>query len=79
LTRAFLSLAHGELGTAFGFHPLAPLLALEAVFVWVLWGWRAHRRSALAVPTTLDRIALTHLALFVALWVGRLASGTLPY
>jgi hypothetical protein len=79
LTRAFLSLARGELGTAFAFHPFAPLLALEAAFLWLLWGWRAHRRAGLAVPATLDRIALAHLALFVALWVGRLASGTLPY
>lgn len=60
-------------------HPLAPLLALEAVVGWLLWG--AWVLGAIRAPGAdrVETVALVHLALLVSVWLGRAATGTLPW
>lgn len=79
MTRAAVALAHGELSMAVRAHPLAPLLALEALVGWVLWGAWALGRLGPAPARRVETVALWHLALLVAVWLGRAATGTLPW
>jgi hypothetical protein len=78
MTRALAHLARGEWREALTFHPLAPLVAGELALAWAAAGlaltWRAAARLAGWVPAVLAADA----ALFIALWAGRLASGTWP-
>ncbi len=80
MTRAFAALARGDLPAALGFHPWAPVVAVQAAAAWLFWG------AALcgALPAAARRIrprALVagNLLALAALWLGRLATGTLPY
>lgn len=79
LTRAFAHLAKGEWTAALAAHPLAPLLAGELLLIWLAWGRAALRGLALAQPAWLQQAVNAHLAVLCALWVGRLATGTLPW
>jgi len=75
LTRAFAHLAKGQLAAAFALHPMAPLLALELPLLWLWWGLRTF---GVGRALNFERWALAHAAVFILLWVVRLASGTLP-
>jgi hypothetical protein len=81
LTRAVAALARGDLGAALAYHPAAPVLVAEAAGLWLVWGAALLRRRAL--PALLrrqgDGLLLAHGAALVALWTGRLATGTLPW
>lgn len=94
LTRAFLLLAKGEWKGAGTMHPLAPLLAAEILAAWIGWGvWLAVRRSersgrpvraaralrAVGAILPLEQVLWAHAALLIALWLGRAATGTLPW
>ncbi len=79
MTRALVALLAGDLAGAFALHPWAPVLAAQAALGWAAWGWslwsgQAARRLAAAIGPVL----LANLAALVALWLGRLATGTLP-
>lgn len=79
LTRAASRLAHGDLAGAVRAHPLGPVLALEGLVGWLLWGaWAAGRLRAPG-PARVEAVALFHLALLVCVWLGRAATGTLPW
>jgi hypothetical protein len=79
MTRAFAHLAKGEWRAAFTDHPLAPLLAAELIFGWSAWGVLLARGLPAVRPRWLDPLLLTHAAVLVALWLGRVATGTLPW
>ena len=81
LTRAFAALAKGQLGAAFVFHPFVYPIALEALAAWLAWGYLAlsGRPWPAGWSRRLGPIALGHVAALVALWLGRLATGTLPW
>jgi len=79
LTRAFAALAHGDLGAAFALHPLAPLILVEAIVGWLLWGWLLLRRRGLASWGPLNRVLAADAALLLVIWCVRLATGTLPW
>ena len=80
LTRAMAALARGELLLALHFHPFAPLLIGEAAALWGAIGAAVVRRRPLALPPRLlERLVVWQAAAFVALWLGRLATGTLPW
>lgn len=88
LTRAFAHLAKGEWSAAIADHPLAPIFAVEAVAVWIAWGVLILRRGErlaerlLALEARQDwiaRAAVAHIAVLCILWIGRLATGTLPW
>lgn len=78
MTRAASSLIRGDMGAALSFHPLIPLIALLAIAGWT---WFVLVRVGKVEPP--DRglvngvLVLTAIAL-VAVWVARLATGTLP-
>jgi len=79
LTRSADRLAAGDLAGAVRAHPLGPVLALEGILAWLAWGaWAAGRLRAPG-PGQIEGLALGHLALLVALWLGRAATGTLPW
>jgi hypothetical protein len=89
MTRAFAWMAHGDLHESLRYHPLAPLLLIEAAvgaaFLWYLH--RAHRddpswlplRSLGSVPrpqTLLRGLIVANALLVLAVWVIRLKSGS---
>ncbi|MEZ5330513.1 MAG: DUF2752 domain-containing protein [Thermoanaerobaculia bacterium] len=79
MTRAVVDLAHGDLAAAVRAHPVAPLLAVEALVGWILWGAWAFGRLGPAPARRVETVALWHFALLVAVWLGRAATGTLPW
>ncbi len=84
LTRAFAHLAKGEWSSAMNDHPLAPVLAVEAVAVWIAWGVLILRRSDFRQywegwEGWIARAAVVHIAALCVIWIGRLATGTLPW
>jgi len=81
LTRAFSHLARGDLQGAVAFHPLAPVLLLEAFAGWGVWGlsingWWPDKLGGLVEHRAGLWIVATGV-LFLALWLGRLAVGDL--
>ena len=78
MTRAFAALAKGDWAAAITLHPLAPILACELVAGWIAWGMAIARRP-LRLPVRIDTVLLGNAAAFVALWLGRAATGTLPW
>jgi hypothetical protein len=79
MTRAFAHLAKGEWAAAVHDHPLAPLLAVELALLWAAWGGAASGRLRLPALPQPELAALGHLAVLAAVWLGRLATGTLPW
>jgi hypothetical protein len=79
MTRAFASLAKGNWSAAMTLHPLAPLLAAELVLGWAAWGIALATHRPLRLPYRADSLLLANLAALVALWLGRVATGTLPW
>jgi hypothetical protein len=77
MTRAFAALAKGDWPAAVALHPLAPVVAAELVLGWVVWGLALRRPVRL--PLRVDSLLLANLAALVALWLGRVATGTLPW
>ncbi|HVT59923.1 MAG TPA: DUF2752 domain-containing protein [Thermoanaerobaculia bacterium] len=78
MTRAFAHLAKWEWHAALRSHPLAPVLAAEVGLLWMAWGATLAGLLRLRRPARLELALLGHLAVLVALWLGRLATGTLP-
>ena len=79
LTRAFAHLAKGEWPAALADHPLAPVLAAEMGLAWLAWGAALWDRLPLRRPLPIDLVVLANAAVLCALWLGRLATGTLPW
>jgi len=79
MTRAFASLAKGDWPAAVKLHPLAPVLAVELAAGWAIWGIALAASRPLRLPCRLDSLLLANLAALVALWLGRVATGTLPW
>jgi uncharacterized protein DUF2752 len=78
MTRAFGALAKGDWSAAVVLHPLAPVLVFELVAGWVIWGMALVDRP-LRLPVRVDAVLLGNAAAFLALWLGRAATGTLPW
>ncbi len=79
LTRAFAHLAKGEWSAALADHPFSPLIALEIVLFWAAWGGALLGRLPAHPRDWVGRVAVCQTALLCALWLGRLATGTLPW
>jgi hypothetical protein len=79
MTRAFAHLAKGQWSAAVRDHPLAPLLAAEMCIGWAVWRLPAAGRLRAAAVARMDRLALWHVLALALVWVGRLATGTLPW
>jgi len=79
MTRAFAHLAKGEWPAAMADHPLAPLVALEMIAGWALWGVALAARRPFRLPVRIEALLLANAALLCSLWLGRAAAGTLPW
>jgi len=78
MTRAFAHLAKGEWSAALLDHPLSPALAVELIAGWTVWGLVIAGRP-LRLPFRLETLLLGNVAALVAVWLGRVATGTLPW
>lgn len=84
LTRAAGRLARGDVAGAWHHHPFLVVAAVEAVVLagaWAAWRWRRSRRPAppgRRPNVGSGSLALANLALLVAIWVARLALGSIP-
>ena len=88
MTRAVAALGRGDLAGAWALHPLSWVLTLEAAALWLALGLRWVRSALQAGPAPgprplfapgLEAWALLHGGLFLSLWAGRAATGTLPW
>lgn len=82
MTRAFAHLAKGEWAAAARSHLLAFPLAAELAGAWLVWGIALARRPAPGpplMPRLYERWLFGHMAVLVAFWLGRAATGTLPW
>lgn len=78
MTRAASRLLRGDLTTAISLHPLVPLIAFLGVAGWIWYVLRrAGRVQPLSTPVLNGILTATLLAL-LAVWILRLATGTLP-
>lgn len=85
MTRALALFASGEWRTALALHPWGPVLAVQIVAGWALWGMAIASRGRGRLTRGIGRLeqALPHVvalnaAALVVLWLVRLATGTLP-
>ncbi len=78
MTRAFAHLAKGEWAAAVTDHPLAPVIALEMALGWLAWGAVVAGRP-LRLPVRVETVLVANAAALGALWLGRIATGTLPW
>jgi len=59
-------------------HPLSPLFALEAFFLWFCWGLIAVRSRPIPSVGTVNRLLVIHAGLLITVWAYRLTTGILP-
>jgi len=81
MTRALAALLRGDLAGAFALHPWAPALAAQLALGWGAWGWSLSGTPSgrlLRPDRWLGPTLLANLAALAALWLGRLATGSLP-
>ena len=83
MTRAFAHLAKGEWAAAARDHPLALPLAAEIVVAWLAWGAALLRHRPPVLPgirsIRYEPWMIGHVAVLTAFWLGRAATGTLPW
>ena len=79
MTRAFAHLAKGEWGAAVTDHPLAPVVALEFILGWAAWGTALALGPRFRLPVRIETVLVANAAALCALWLGRIATGTLPW
>jgi Protein of unknown function (DUF2752) len=81
MTRAFAALLRGDLAGALILQPWAPVLAAQLALGWAAWGWSLSDTPSgrlLRPALWLGPALLANLAALIALWLGRLATGSLP-
>lgn len=79
MTRAFVHLAHGEWAAALADHPLAPAIALQLAAGWAVAGLAVFGRLSPAARRWVNPWLIANVVGLCALWLGRLATGTLPW
>lgn len=78
MTRAVSWLVRGDFSAAMTYHPLVPLVAVQLAGGWV---WFLLRKSGRVQPMSnrmLNVVLIMTAVALVAVWVARLALGTLP-
>ena len=78
MTRALAHLARGDWHGALTLHPWSPVVAAELGLVWLAWGTSLVRPLP-GWPGWLPPLLGANLAALAAIWLGRLATGTLPF
>lgn len=79
LTRAFGALAKGEFAASWHLHPFAIWLSLELFAAWLVVGWWLWRGEPLPASKKVMPWVLMQVGVYLALWTGRVATGTLPW
>jgi hypothetical protein len=81
MTRAFAHLAKGEWRQAAADHPFSFVFAAEAGAAWLYFGAALLRGRVPRSPhqDVLERAVVGHLLVLLFFWIGRLATGTLPW
>jgi len=78
MTRAASALLRGDLSLALDYHPLIPLFAVLTAGGWVWWLLRRTGRVK-PIPNRVVNLGLIGVGVsLVAVWLLRLAAGTLP-
>jgi hypothetical protein len=77
-TRALASLAGGDAGVSLGQHPLALPIVLQLAAGWLMWGTGLVRDRSLIRGRWIARAAAANAAALLAVWIVRLALGTVP-
>lgn len=78
MTRAAGYLIRGDIGAAFTYHPLVPLITFQIAAGWT---WYMLRRTGKVRPMkqrTLNLTLIGTAVAFLAVWAVRFATGTLP-
>lgn len=78
MTRAATALIRGDLTAAFAYHPLVLAMGIEALLGWT---WFMLRRTGRVGPMrnrTLNVILVITTVALIAVWIARIATGTLP-
>lgn len=78
MTRAASMLVRGDFTSAMTFHPLVPLVALLAIGGWIWFLLRRAGKVPALSTRVLNGLLISTLVALIAVWVGRLISGTLP-
>ncbi len=79
MTRAVGYLARGDLGMALKYHPLALLVAAQAMAGWTWFAVRGRRAGAAPISNRITSAILVGTAVsLVVVWLLRMAAGTLP-
>ena len=78
LTRAMAHLVRGDIATAWAYHPLAILVAAEAVVATSLWWLTTSGRIRFDWLRIGTAWLAVHIPLLVVVWLTRWATGTLP-
>lgn len=78
MTRAAAWMLRGDFATAISLHPLVPAIGLLAAIGWVWFLLRKTGRVRPMSNRTLNVVLIATLAALMAVWIARLATGTLP-
>ena len=77
-TRALVALAHGEVGASVALHPMAVAIVAQLLAAWLAGGWSLARGRAGRPGRWLARAIALDVAAGLAVWIARLATGTIP-
>ena len=76
LTRATGALLRGRVGDALQMHPLIPLVLVQLLVVWVLLAFGRERLARLP-KWVVPAVVSANVVVFCAVWIVRLATGSL--
>ena len=78
MTRAASHLVRGNFDLAFAYHPLVPIVAVQLIGGWIWYMLRQRGRVGPPTNRMLTIMFAITAAALIAVWVLRVASGTLP-
>jgi hypothetical protein len=77
-TRALVALARGDLSASVALHPMAIAIGSQMLAAWLASGWRLARGRAGLSGRWLAHAVALDAAAGLAVWIVRLATGTIP-
>lgn len=78
MTRAAAAMLRGDWSATWRLHPLAPVITLQGLVVWALWGWTVFVRRRPVREAPLLALLAANTLLLAGVWLARLFLGTLP-
>jgi hypothetical protein len=77
-TRALVALARGDLHASVAFHPMALAVVAQSLAAWLTWGWSLARGRVGIPDRWIARAVALDFVVGLAVWIARLATGTMP-